>query len=720
MIENRHLEVLAPAGDLKTLKTAILSGADAVYFGGEMFGARAYAHNFSYEDAEAGISFAHARGRRTYLTVNTLLKSLEIEKKVYDYLKAYYESGIDAVLVQDIGLMQLIRAYFPELRLHISTQVNVTSEYGAEFFKKLGARRIVLARELSLAEIRKIHDSCDIELECFAHGALCMSYSGQCLMSSMIGGRSGNRGRCAQPCRKCYELKGSSKKLSGRYPLSLKDLCTIEDVKALYEAGASSLKIEGRMKSPEYVAAVASTYRWAADIAESGEDFDKKELSEKRKALISAGTRGGSTDSYLHSHNDSSMISLKDSAFKTNAALALPLSEEKINARAKLTARVGEPLRIEIEESRPEGAVSEAESEKVSVSGPVVDKAKKPRDIKACLSEKISRTGDDRILIDQVSFDMDPDAFVPASVVKDLRRRAVCEFLGGLTIERDEPLPFEPLTESQMTEKARKSLKQILITCVSEEQLNEASRFKPDGFSVIIAVNFELYKRLDASRIKGRDFYLCLPDILRFDKNFSIDDDEVKSLFSGLVVSSFDEIEYVRKRLAEMPFITEQRVYSWSDRSRRQIMSLGAEFISAPVELNEKELSHLDNSSSFITVYGRTPLMYTAACQHKNADGCDKKQTCVFLKDERGAEFPVINYCSFCTNVVYNSLPTSLLPYCSHIAKMGAAGVRFDFTLETGKEVKNILNTFMRNAMEGRNEDVTAEVTRGHFHRGAE
>lgn len=738
MIENRHLEVLAPAGDLKTLKAAIMAGADAVYFGGEMFGARAYAHNFSYEDAEAGISFAHARGKRTYLTVNTLLKSLEIEKKVYDYLKAYYEAGLDAVLVQDFGLMQLIRAYFPEMRLHISTQVNVTSEYGAEFFKKLGAKRIVLARELSLSEIKKIHDSCNIELECFAHGALCMSYSGQCLMSSMIGGRSGNRGRCAQPCRKCYDLEDSTNKLSGRYPLSLKDLCTIDDVKDLYDAGASSLKIEGRMKSPDYVAAVARAYRWAADIAESGEDFDKKKLSEEKRVLIQTGTRGGSTDGYLHSHNDTDMVSLTDSAFKTNAAPVVSLSEEKINAIATLTARVGEPLKIEIEESKAldinktsntrdsskingyaEESLTEDGLRNVSILGPVIDKAKKPRDIRSELSEKISRAGDDRIQIDQVLFDMDTDAFVPVGVVKDLRRKAVYEFLGGVTVERDEPLPFKPIKESKKAAKAEKR-PQILITCISEEQLKEAADFKPEGFSVIIALNFELYRRIDNSMIEGRNYYLCLPDILRFDRNFSIDDEEIKRLFSGLVVSSFDEIEYVRTRLIGMPFITEQRVYSWSDRSRRQIMNLGAEYISAPVELNEKELSHLDNSSSFIMVYGRTPVMYTATCQHKNADGCDKKQTCVLLRDERGAEFPVINYCSYCTNVVYNSLPTSLLPYYSHIKEMGAAGVRFDFTLETGTEVKNILNTFMRNAIEGRDEDVAAEVTRGHFHRGAE
>lgn len=706
MSEKRHLEVLAPAGDLKTLKTALLAGADAVYFGGEMFGARAYAHNFSYEDAEAGISFAHARGKRTYLTVNTLLKSIEIEKKVYEYLKAYYEAGIDAVLVQDIGLMQLIRTYFPEMRLHISTQVDVTSEYGARFFKKFGAKRIVLARELSLPEIRKIRESCDIELECFAHGALCMSYSGQCLMSSMIGGRSGNRGRCAQPCRKCYDLKGAENSLNGRYPLSLKDLCTIDDVKALYDAGCSSLKLEGRMKSPEYVAEVASAYRWAADYAESGQIPDRSELKKKKNILLDAGTRAGSTDRYLYAHNDTDMVSIADSSFKTNGASSVPLKEKKTIAIACLTARVGKPFSVTIEN----------EDGYVEVKGPVVDKARKPRDISDELREKISRTGDERISIEQVILDIDDDAFIPVGVVKDLRRQAVSEFLGGVKVERNEPLPFKPLPEKHSVKDTEKNL---LITCISKEQLEEAADFKPDGFSVIITVNYELYRRMPAETFAGKGFYLCLPDILRFDRNFSTVDEEIKKLFAGVVVSSFDEIEYVQERLDGMPFICDERIYSWSDRSRNEILKTGAMAISAPYELNDKELRHLDNSSSFMTAYGRTPVMYTATCQHKNADGCDRRQTTLFLRDERKAEFPIVNFCSSCTNVVYNSLPTSLLPYIKQIEQMGFKGLRIDFTVEDRKEVKDVLSIFSKN-IDGATDDVRADVTRGHFHRGAE
>jgi putative protease len=224
---------------------------------------------------------------------------------------------------------------------------------------------------------------------------------------------------------------------------------------------------------------------------------------------------------------------------------------------------------------------------------------------------------------------------------------------------------------------------------------------------------------MPAETFAGKGFYLCLPDILRFDRNFSTVDEEIKKLFAGVVVSSFDEIEYVQERLDGMPFICDERIYSWSDRSRNEILKTGAMAISAPYELNDKELRHLDNSSSFMTAYGRTPVMYTATCQHKNADGCDRRQTTLFLRDERKAEFPVVNFCSSCTNVVYNSLPTSLLPYIKQIEQMGFKGLRIDFTVEDRKEVKDVLSIFSKN-IDGATDDVRADVTRGHFHRGAE
>ena len=219
-------ELLAPAGNIEILKQAALYGADAIYFGGELFSARAYAGNLDSDEILSAIRFLHLRQKKAYLTVNTLLKSREIEGRLFSFLKPFYEEGLDAVLVQDMGVFSLIRDCFPNLPIHISTQCSVTSEYGARFFKSLGAERVVLSRELSLDEIKTIIEKSDIETEVFVHGALCVSYSGRCMMSSMIGGRSANRGRCAGACRNPYSVEIDGKKIEsfGDYPLSMRDL----------------------------------------------------------------------------------------------------------------------------------------------------------------------------------------------------------------------------------------------------------------------------------------------------------------------------------------------------------------------------------------------------------------------------------------------------------------------------------------------------------------
>ena len=234
----RHqTELLAPAGSFESLRAAVNAGADAVYIGGTRFGARAYAENPDEKGLCEAIEFAHLHGCDLYMTVNTLLKDSEMEE-LGAYLKPYYESGLDAVIVQDMGVFSYIRENFPDLDIHASTQMTVLGAEGAEFLKKQGAARVVTARELSLQEIRRIHDTVDVEIESFIHGALCYCYSGQCLMSSMFGGRSGNRGRCAQPCRLPYQLKGDGKLLGKKgeeYILSPKDMCTIEILPEILE-----------------------------------------------------------------------------------------------------------------------------------------------------------------------------------------------------------------------------------------------------------------------------------------------------------------------------------------------------------------------------------------------------------------------------------------------------------------------------------------------------
>ena len=315
-----RVEILAPAGSMECLKAAVAAGADAVYTGGALFGARAYAHNLTEEELLEAIDYVHLHGRRLYLTVNTLIKDREMEKQMYDYLLPYYRQGLDAVIVQDIGLFHFIRKHFPDLPIHASTQMTLTGVDGAKFLEKEGAQRIVTSRELSMAEVKKIADETELEIESFVHGALCYCYSGQCLFSSFIGGRSGNRGQCAQPCRLLYQTPEAKKP---QYLLSLKDICTLELIPEMIESGIYSFKIEGRMKKPEYAAAVAFQYRKYADLylkyyeeCPAGEDpaaYAMKRYrvrEEDRQMLLDLYNRGGFHTGYYHTQNGREMVSL--------------------------------------------------------------------------------------------------------------------------------------------------------------------------------------------------------------------------------------------------------------------------------------------------------------------------------------------------------------------------------------------------------------------------
>lgn len=301
---DKKIEILAPAGSYESFRAAIAAGADAVYAGGPRFGARAYAENFTEEQLLDAIDYAHLHGRRFYLTVNTLLKDSEITD-LYAYLEPLYLGGLDAVIVQDVGVLEYVRTNFPELELHASTQMTITAAAGAQFLKEQGAVRVVPARELSLKEIRHMKNETGMEIECFVHGALCYCYSGQCLLSSLIGGRSGNRGQCAQPCRLPYSTGGKK-----GYLLSPKDICTLELIPELIEAGIDSFKIEGRMKRPEYVAGVTAMYRKYTDLyLENGREKYQVKKEDKEK-LMDLYNRGGFETGYYKQHNGRNMIAI--------------------------------------------------------------------------------------------------------------------------------------------------------------------------------------------------------------------------------------------------------------------------------------------------------------------------------------------------------------------------------------------------------------------------
>lgn len=334
------IELLSPVGDFECLKAAVQNGADSVYFGADIFSARAFAHNFNLENLEKAIQYAKIRGVKTNLTLNTLIKDDEFESALLLAKKAY-EYGIDAIIVQDLGLATKLLKLFPDLPLHASTQMTVHSLSGALELQNLGFKRVILARELSMDEIDYISKNTDIEIECFAHGALCISYSGQCLFSSMIGGRSGNRGKCAQPCRLPYELFENDKKINSGYLLSTRDLCSLDYIPSFIDIGIKCLKIEGRMKSPEYVATVTRIYKKYIDLALSNQPYvvDKKD----RKELMQVFNRGMSSSGHLDNEPNKNLV-FKDKP--NNMGLWLGKVQNYNKNKGLITVKLKEPIKI--------------------------------------------------------------------------------------------------------------------------------------------------------------------------------------------------------------------------------------------------------------------------------------------------------------------------------------------------------------------------------------
>ncbi len=334
------MELLSPVGNFECLKAAVQNGADSVYFGSNLFNARAFADNFDLDNLKKCIHYAKIRGIKTHLTLNTLIKDAEFQQAI-DLAKIAYQYGIDAIIVQDLGLATKLIELFPDLPIHASTQMTVHSLNGALEMERLGFKRVVLARELSIDEIAYICKNTNLEIECFAHGALCISYSGQCLFSSMLGGRSGNRGKCAGPCRLPYELLENDKKINSGYLLSTRDLCSLDYIPAFINAGVKALKIEGRMRSPEYVATVTRIYKKYIDLALSKNHYviDKKD----RKDLLQVFNRGMSSQGHLDSEPNRNLV-FKDKP--NNMGLLLGKVQNYNKNKGYVTLKLKEPIQI--------------------------------------------------------------------------------------------------------------------------------------------------------------------------------------------------------------------------------------------------------------------------------------------------------------------------------------------------------------------------------------
>lgn len=441
----KKAELLAPAGNYEAFLGAINAGADAVYLGGDKFGARAYADNFTTEEICRALHTAHFMGRKIYLTVNTLIKESEFSE-LHSYLIPFYEAGLDGVIVQDIGVLRYIRDHFRGLPLHASTQMTLTGERGAAFLKKHGVERIVPARELSLPEIQRIKQETGLEIECFIHGAMCYCYSGQCLFSSILGGRSGNRGRCAQPCRLPYRIyEGADSVADVEYPLSLKDMCTISYLPKLIEAGIDSFKIEGRMKKPEYAAGVTALYRKYIDLyfqkGNAGYHVDEKDLEKLQSLYIRSEIQNG----YYEQHNGRDMITLHKPGYGGSDKMLLDqiratyLHEpDRQPVSMKATFAEGEPACLQITgclERRADrdslmGQDQDDTVRRISITvcGAVVEHAQKMPLQHENIEKQLRKTGNSRITVSDCEIVIKGDVFLPVSALNELRRRGVEEY----------------------------------------------------------------------------------------------------------------------------------------------------------------------------------------------------------------------------------------------------------------------------------------------------
>jgi len=426
-------ELLAPAGNYESMTGAFAAGADAVYLGGTRFGARAYADNFDEEQTVKAIHYAHLHGKKIYMTINTLVKEQEIAL-LGEFVQPYADAGLDGAIVQDFGVACYLREHFPKIALHASTQMAVTGVYGAQMLKQAGFTRVVPARELGLSEMTNIHQKADIEVEAFIHGAMCYSYSGMCLFISIVGGRSGNRGRCAQPCRLAYKMDSDQ---ATCYPLSLKDMCTVEILPKLIEAGISSFKIEGRMKKPEYVAGVTAIYRKYIDRYLADPNALYHVETQDMEMLRSLYLRTDISTGYYEQHNGRNMVTMSEPGYHgSSEELLAKIRAEYLNTEKKIAVQLfcrlktGEPSYIELK----------AGTVQVNATGSIVQYAQKRPMTVADIEKQLDRFGNSPFLLSEMKVELEKTEqgiFMPVSELNDLRRQ-VCEELERRLLEANE------------------------------------------------------------------------------------------------------------------------------------------------------------------------------------------------------------------------------------------------------------------------------------------
>ena len=758
-MEKKQAEILAPAGSWASMKAAVAAGADAVYMGGTRFGARAYADNPDEKGLLEAIDYVHLHGRRLYMTVNTLFKESEL-KELAEYMTPYYNQGLDGVIVQDLGDLRIMKENFPGLELHASTQMTITSVYGARMLKDFGCSRVVTSREMSLDEIRRVREEVDVEIESFVHGALCYCYSGQCLMSSLIGGRSGNRGRCAQPCRLPYRVyegqHGQGKpavmnRENEKYVLSLKDLCTLDILPDILEAGVYSLKIEGRMKSPRYTAGVVSIYRKYTDrYLDHGREGYHVE-PEDRKMLLDLFDRGGFTSGCYEEHNGRDMVALKEKPeFREgNQKLFDYLDRAYVEAELKESV-MGHVI---LETGKPSVMTLSCSGVEVTVNGQAPEAAQKQPMTEEKVLKQLNKTGNTPFFFEHLSAELKGEMFLPVQALNELRRSGLKALesallqpyrsgreLAGLSGSGEVdhqlmPDDTAPARFGQPSAAAQPTSAPFTLTASLEEpwQLEPVLNQKDVSAVYLDAAGFGPASWKDAAdrcHAAGRACYLALPHIFR-DHALRFFKDSRALLadagFDGVLVRALEEIQWLEDNRIALPFITDASVYAWNSGTLEELASRNPVAVTMPWELNSREMgpvvqaccqAHIPGE---LVVYGHAPMMVSAQCITRTVKSCTHDRGLLMLKDRTGAMLPVKNHCRFCYNTIYNPSPVSLLGNEDLIRRMGLARIRLQFTVEDAQQTEKVLEAFSASFMGGKTiEPPFKDFTRGHFKRGVE
>ena len=760
-------EILAPAGNMDALKAAVKSGADGIYVGGDRFSARAFAGNFDTKELIEAIDYCHIHNVRLYMAVNTLFKDSEINELI-PYLHPFYRAGLDGIIVQDMGAARLIHDYLPELPLHASTQMSVTSAYGAKLLKNSGFSRIVPARELSLSEITDIRSLCDIKIETFVHGAMCFAYSGKCLMSSFAGGRSGNRGKCAQICRKCY----SSELFKDRYALSMKDMCTLFEVPELMSAGIDSFKIEGRMKNKYYVAACVKAYRQVRDAVCSGIDKEdlKRLIDEQMHILMDIYNRGGFSSGYYHMHNGHEMLSdirpnhngiqigsvtgtdgpriYIDLTEDINAKDIIEIRTEKENIEltSNVTGYAGQKIflnghdmklikkgqsvyrtrnnklidDIEKRLRKPEkpietsctltarvGELLSLSIADMTVFGDIVEPADASPVSVAWIKDKMSKTGDTGIHFD-AEIVADEDIFIRTRSIKELKRQAA-----SLLYDRMKSSylrEFDDISDASFHADISDamSLPGLTVAVRTREQLEIINNYSFVS-NIIIDYNMSDMSDIRKQMKDSGHIILGLPYILRKRDETEMVDRLLHTDCDGVLVHNIDELGMLHAIGYKGMIVASPFLYTYNNQAAAYYRDIFPQIIfMAPDELNDQEIA-ASNIGYIRKCYGYQPLMITAQCFHKNYGSCPSVKLLSF-DDELGNKFYAKSCCDMCYMVIYDGMPTYIKPYANAFFSKKLSDMYVDFSIEDGKDTKHIMDIL--------DKDISISATGGHFKRG--